>query len=190
MALIGVPTAYAALGKNTVGSRQLKPNAVTRAKLANGAVNSTKVADGSLKAADFAAGQLPAGPEGARGPAGAPGTQGPQGPAGVPFRAIAWVAFSAGTTPVIEQTEIVPHGFTAVKRESAGVFCLTPTSAVDPETDPPILTLEYSASSGENFTVMWDHGNGECDPGTYEVKTYDGETGAPADNASFVIMVP
>src|SRR5437016_2402082 len=62
--------AYAALKlpANSVGSKQLRRNAVSSAKVKNG----------SLKAADFAAGQLPAGPKGAVGP------QGPKGYAGAP----------------------------------------------------------------------------------------------------------
>ena len=37
VALVGVRTAWAALGKNSVGPKQLKKNAVTRAKIAAGA---------------------------------------------------------------------------------------------------------------------------------------------------------
>jgi hypothetical protein len=50
LALTG--TAYAALGKNSVGTRQLKSQAVTTAKLKNGAVNSAKVAKHSLTGDD------------------------------------------------------------------------------------------------------------------------------------------
>src|ERR1700710_1588746 len=46
-------TAWAALGKNSVGSRQLKAKAVTTGKIANGAVNGAKVANGSLSGADI-----------------------------------------------------------------------------------------------------------------------------------------
>jgi hypothetical protein len=46
-------TAWAALGKNSVGSRQLKAKAVTTGKIANNAVNSAKVANGSLGGADI-----------------------------------------------------------------------------------------------------------------------------------------
>jgi hypothetical protein len=68
---LGGGAAYAAstLGKNSVGSRQLKKNAVTGAK----------VKDGSLLATDFKVGQLPGGergPVGERGPQGAPGAPG------------------------------------------------------------------------------------------------------------------
>lgn len=83
-------TGYAAstIARNSVGTAQLKRNAVV----------GSKVRDGSLRAADFGRGQLPAGargaagvagpagPAGARGsagPAGPAGTTGPQGPAGV-----------------------------------------------------------------------------------------------------------
>ena len=137
VAVIGIPTAWAALGKNTVGSKQLKKNAVTRVKIAGSAVNSTKVANGSLQAADFATGQLPAGPEGQRGP------EGPPGPAGIPFRAIAWIETQG--EPTIETTGIVPHGFSDVEKKATGIYCLT-SNVVDPETDPQILTLEYNAS--------------------------------------------
>src|SRR3954462_15628074 len=67
-------TGYAALKlpKNSVGSKQIKRNAV----------NSAKVKNGSLKANDFGAGQLPAGPKGAKGDKGNPGTNGTNGAPG------------------------------------------------------------------------------------------------------------
>jgi hypothetical protein len=46
-------TAYAALGKNSVGTRQLKAKAVTSGKIANNAVTSAKVAKSSLTGADI-----------------------------------------------------------------------------------------------------------------------------------------
>ena len=69
-------TGYAAivLPANSVGTKQLK----------NNAVNSIKVANGSLLKADFKAGQIPAGAAGPAGPAGPAGAAGAAGPAG-PF---------------------------------------------------------------------------------------------------------
>jgi len=60
--VLGGGTAYAAakLGPNSVGTVNLKDNAVT----------SAKVLDGSLLGTDFKAGQLPVGPQGPPGPAG------------------------------------------------------------------------------------------------------------------------
>ena len=56
----------------SVGTPQLKANAVV----------SSKVKNRSLLAVDFARGQVPRGPRGLRGFPGAPGAPGPQGPAG------------------------------------------------------------------------------------------------------------
>ena len=87
VALSGTGMAAATqLGRNSVGTLQLKDSAVTNAKLRNNAVNSAKVAARSLLRSDFAPGQLPAGPvgpQGPAGPAGAAGATGPAGPAGV-----------------------------------------------------------------------------------------------------------
>ena len=70
-------TAYAAsLPRNSVGTKQLKRNAVTSAKVKNR----------SLRAQDFARGQLRAGPRGPRGPQGAAGPQGPAGATHVTVR--------------------------------------------------------------------------------------------------------
>jgi hypothetical protein len=63
----GSVAAVNALPRASVGTAQLKSNAVTSAKVKNG----------SLLRVDFKRGQIPAGPIGARGP------QGPAGPAGV-----------------------------------------------------------------------------------------------------------
>jgi hypothetical protein len=67
-------TGYAAivLPDNSVGTAQLKSNAVT----------SLKVKNGSLLAADFKAGQIPAGKTGPAGPAGSAGSAGPGGAKG------------------------------------------------------------------------------------------------------------
>jgi hypothetical protein len=63
--------AYAALKlpKNSVGSKQIKANAV----------NSSKVKDGSLLAGDFKTGQIPPGPRGLQGLPGSPGSKGDTG---------------------------------------------------------------------------------------------------------------
>ena len=58
--------------RNSVGTAQLRSNAVTSAKVRNG----------SLLRADFRRGQIPAGPRGPAGPAGTAGAAGAAGPAG------------------------------------------------------------------------------------------------------------
>ena len=73
-ALTGAGYAAGMLGPNTVGSKQLKRNAVI----------SSKVKNRSLLAVDFKAGQLPRGPKGDKGDPGAPGQPGQQGQPGAP----------------------------------------------------------------------------------------------------------
>ena len=75
VALGGASYAATRLPKNSVGTKQIKKNAVT----------STKVRNGSLRAADFKPGQIPPGPQGQtgeRGPRGERGPKGEQGPQG------------------------------------------------------------------------------------------------------------
>jgi hypothetical protein len=83
VALIALSVALGGVGyamslpRNSVGTKQLKKNAV----------NSSKVKNRSLLAKDFKAGQLPAGatgPQGLQGPQGVQGTPGQNGAAGAP----------------------------------------------------------------------------------------------------------
>src|SRR4051794_19141462 len=55
-------TAYAALGKNSVGSRQLKSKSVTTGKIANNAVTGAKVAKETLTGDDIRVSGLPSVP--------------------------------------------------------------------------------------------------------------------------------
>jgi hypothetical protein len=74
--LVSTPIGKAAKGlvvpRNSIGSTQLKADAVTGAK----------VKDASLRAADFGRGQLPQGPPGPAGAQGPPGPAGAEGPKG------------------------------------------------------------------------------------------------------------
>lgn len=72
VALSGSAYAAGVLPNQSVGSPQLKSNAVTSAKVKNG----------SLQAKDFHQGVLPKSTKGATGPQGAQGPQGPQGEQG------------------------------------------------------------------------------------------------------------
>jgi hypothetical protein len=77
--------AVTAIPRNSVGTPQLRAQAVTGSKVKNGTLATADVKDGTLTAADFLAGQLasgPQGPNGDPGPQGNPGTQGDPGPKG------------------------------------------------------------------------------------------------------------
>jgi hypothetical protein len=56
--VIGGATAFAALGKNTVGSKQLKKNAVTTKKIKNNAVTTPKIKNGAVTGPKLAAGAV------------------------------------------------------------------------------------------------------------------------------------
>jgi hypothetical protein len=100
------------------------------------------------------------------------------------------IAYVDNTTPPVFDPDIAKRGFQSVERASMGVYCLTPSSAVNPLQDPALVTVEYNSSNDENYTVMWVRSPDECDAGDYEFKTYQGETGARTDAVSFVVMIP
>ena len=124
--------AVQALGPNTVGTIQLKANAVTTAKLRNAQVTSTKLAgnavngakvqNGTLTKSDFAAGSLPVGPAGPAGPAGPSGAAGPTGPAG-----------TIGAITVRQASVAVPGGVAengAYDTETVSVSCQANEKAI------------------------------------------------------------
>ena len=74
VALSGGAYAATSIPNQSVGTAQLKPDAVTGGKVKNG----------SLRANDFNANSLPSGEPGPAGPSGAPGAQGQQGEQGIP----------------------------------------------------------------------------------------------------------
>ena len=85
----GVSYAAVTLPAGSVGSKQIKKDAV----------NSIKVKNNSLMADDFKAGQIPAGPKGEQGPKGEKGPKGEQGSKGEPGpTASAFAQNSSGVT--------------------------------------------------------------------------------------------
>ena len=104
IAMVGTSYAAIKLPANSVGSKQIKANAVV----------SSKIKDGSLTRKDFAASQLPAGAQGLQGlpgltgAAGAPGAQGAQGPEGAP--AVTFIDVVNSVTGLGAQTANCPAG--------------------------------------------------------------------------------
>lgn len=188
-------TSYAAvtLPKNSVGNKQLRPNAVT----------TEKVRDRSLLARDFKIGELaggtqgpagptgpagPAGPAGAAGPAGpaspqgetgatgATGPTGPTGPEGDPGTARAYAYISGlacsgtpGTCPVTKAKNI-----TSARRDAAGVYCITAAAPMDPATDLAMAGVEYSQTfnpSEGNSSAMPSSSSSGCETAEFKVVT-------------------
>jgi hypothetical protein len=127
VALGGVSYAALKLPKNSVGSKQIKANAVKTGKVKNGA----------LKAVDFGAGQLPQGKQGIQGPPGADGANGTNGTA-VAFARIdpaGTLIGGADQSKGVEQADIQhAAGASAAEVAGTGVYCFgglgfTPKSA-------------------------------------------------------------
>jgi hypothetical protein len=183
-AMTGAGYAAGMLGPNTVGTKQLKKNAVI----------SSKVKNGSLLKADFKAGQLPAGPQGPAGPAGPAGAAGAAGPAGPPgangsARAYAIITRPAGIDPTYRRGT----GW-AVAHPSVGVYCVTPPAGINPATDNAVVTVEWANSLGFDLLAYWNKlvPFAPCVAGQYQVRTYNFPGGAAAlsDNISFQILIP
>ncbi len=79
--VLSVIALFIALGGTGYAAGVLPPGSVGTLQLKDDAVTGAKVKGGTLKASDFARGALKAGPRGAQGPRGA---DGPAGPAGTP----------------------------------------------------------------------------------------------------------
>jgi hypothetical protein len=148
LALGGVSYAATVLPRNSVGTAQLKNNAVTSAKVKNR----------SLRAVDFAAGQLPrgargpVGPTGARGPtgpAGAAGARGPTGPGGT--ASIKWALVRADATIVAQS------GGISITSHSPGVYILNMGSAVNTK-----LILASPAQAGNDTAARGPVSAGPC----------------------------
>jgi hypothetical protein len=195
IALGGSSYAALQLPKASVGTKQLKRNAVT----------SPKVKPGSLLLSDFRASQRsrlrgPAGPRGLEGPPGATGPQGLQGPTGPTGPTGATGA--PGTAQAFAQVRGMDFvgrkkGFTAVSRPEGagpGFYCLTWDPA-QVARDPVIAVFDRTQSAGAvddaNFFVYPD-GGGTCPTGELEVQTYNQTGGADmrSDGIAFNVLVP
>jgi hypothetical protein len=141
-----VAAVSALLPRNSVGTPQLKENAVTAGKIAAGAVQSSEVKDGSLAGADFAPGQLPAGPAGPPGPSHVYAHR-LVGPAAVPFHAEATLTSMSVPEPgsylVLANALASGHG--------------TVTCNLRAETDFDLSQATPNASSNQTIALIVAH---------------------------------
>lgn len=131
--------AYAAtkLKRDSVGSKQLKSQAVRTADLGDNAVTSPKVKNGSLLSEDFAVGQIPAGPQGEQGSQGLPGADGAPGPT-------AAAAKGSGGDPAITPDLLLTTA---------------PTSTISAPTSGRVLAM--FTTSGSNMFIDCSSGGAE-----------------------------
>ena len=163
-------------------------------------VGSLQVRNGSLLARDFAPGQLPSGKRGAQGPAGTQGSQGVQGPQGAPGpqgaqgpqgsqgpqgalgpqgpkgdKGAAAYAFvvpaevSMQTDPMLIGART--SGFSSVTNPVLGLYCLTPSSSLDPSTRSWVANVEFSRADPSTVTTAEPDTGAGCPAGTFGVRT-------------------
>jgi len=137
VALGGTGYAVVVLPANSVGTKQLKKNAV----------NSAKIRDASLRARDFAKGQLPAPPPGAQGVQGPPGQQGAEGRPG--FSSLRYIRGEWIALPPSDEASdeiLCPEGEHVV---GGGVL------SNYNESGDPVMTAGYVNSSFPPDTSSW-----------------------------------
>jgi hypothetical protein len=187
VALGGTSYAALALPKNSVGSTQIRSNAVS----------SPKVKDGSLLAKDFKKGELPQGKQGVQGTQGKQGIQGVAGTA----RAHATVQANGLVTPEFLGSH---PGFTKVERSPAnfpGIYCLTPAAGIPSVNSDAVVSADGRGSETMGtfvaaFRSIGTVGNDPaCPTGTIEVETdrlLAGDANALANSNAidFSIIVP
>jgi len=188
VALSGTSYAVANLPRNSVGTPQLKGNAVT----------GPKVKDGSLSASDFAAGSLPAGPKGdpgLTGPQGPPGERGPEGAAGSPGPAGTARAYaSVSSVGVLDpgRSRGIDDVYPRYPGMLHGIYCVELDAAIDPSGAAPVATIngEGSSTSTSGSMAIVEVSIGDGAPCDIVVETYNrsGSSNSYYDQPFFLIV--
>jgi hypothetical protein len=179
----GVGYAAVSLPANSVGTSQLRANAITSAKVRNG----------SLLARDFRSGQLPRGPQGApgtpgaQGSPGAPGSPGVQGSPGskgapgAPGSALGYARLDpfpgsvagSGTLDAANSRNVTQAN---VSHADTGSYCFSGLSFT-----PRNAVVTIGANGGAAYAKAYLGVTGACPAGTQVSVTTFSTTGAYAD---------
>jgi hypothetical protein len=173
-------TSYAALKlpKGSVGTSQLKKNAVT----------SPKVKPGSLLLSDFKSAERSRlrGPQGAQGPQGPQGPQGVQGNTGAPGTARAFGSFTSTGAP----TSATRVKALTVRKPAAttGIYCLS-SPAVAVADSIPVVSTDFSGpATADTITMVRSAGVG-CNADEWAVWAFRATTAAGIDT-NFSVVIP
>ena len=168
VALGGTSYAISKLPKNSVGTKQIKNNAVV----------SSKVKDKSLVAKDFKPGQIPAGKQGPTGTTGTTGTTGVTGDTGPAGSALAYAYVEGQASP----PDVVPEkskGITTamVSSPSTGVYCFELSSLGPVKSANVTAEPSFGSPATSNYYGMVQ---------VLPNNTFD--VGCPADSDAMVVM--
>jgi hypothetical protein len=175
-ALTGAGYAAGMLGPNTVGTKQLKKNAVI----------SSKVKNRSLLAVDFKAGQLPRGPKGDKGDPGAPGApgaKGDKGDPGAPGTALAFARILGNGT--VDDANSKGVATANVNRIAVGAYCISGLPFVPKS---PVGTLESPIAGDLILRTGIGVGPSSCPAGT-QVRVFIGAVGGALTDNTFFLML-
>lgn len=136
VALGGVGYAASVLPKNSVGTKQLKRNAVV----------SKKVKDFSLLAKDFKRGQVPAGPQGPVGPSGPQGATGARGPS-TAYR------FDKNAAPLALESSPVFTEVVTTTTLPAGAYVLMSRANIASVGGAASVLCSIENDAAQNFTI-------------------------------------
>jgi len=141
VSLSGVGYAAIVVPKNSVGTAQLKKDAVV----------SSKIKNGTLLARDFAKGQIPRGATGPAGPAGPAGSAGPAGPAGA-AGSINGVAASGDLTGTYPAPTIAASAVTGTKIAN-GTVGFTKISGAAGQVNVDLPSIAAHTCITQNLTI-------------------------------------
>jgi Collagen triple helix repeat (20 copies) len=183
---------------NSVGSKQVIDHSLTASDLAPGVLRRGPRGErGSGGPAGPAGAAGASGPVGAKGDQGAQGPVGPQGPKGndgvIAYAFVVPPEVSLSTDPVLIGAQ--SKNFDSVTSPALGLYCLHPTTPLDPTKRSWVASAEYTRSSSlQVSTAEPDTGPG-CPAGTFAVRTLKFAPSpsahwAPAWDVAFMVVVP
>ena len=83
-------------------------------------------------------------------------------------------------------------GVAGVGHPSTGLYCINPNFTLNVNKAIPLLSVDWSTSSGDALMAQWRSAGVGCPAGRFAVLTFDGEDGSfdLSDAVSFTFVVP
>lgn len=94
---------------------------------------------------------------------------------------------TVGSLTVVRQV-----GVAEVTNPATGVFCVraAASTGIKPAKVVPIVSTEYTLTTGFDTATQWASGRTSCPSGTVEVRTFDTSTSDAVNGAAFTIVIP